>query len=323
MCGITGIVDPARQTRTEQFSDWLTVMTDAVIHRGPDDVGYNIDAPAGVAFGFRRLAIQDLTPTGAQPMESASHRHAIVFNGEIYNQHELRAELVATGHRFRGTGDTEVLLEAVERWGIMATLRKARGMFAIAIHDRQDGILHLARDRFGEKPLYFGFADGLLLFGSELRSLSCHPKWPTAVNRAALSQFLQYSYVPSPDTIYEAASKVRPGTFLTFNLRSPGQPTPQEHVYFDPASVLTSPVSASSEELTDHLETLLMDVIQFHWALSCPAASIRQPSWRLCSAPGDRRPRPLPSAPTIPTTTNRRMPKPSRSTLVPTTRQPS
>ncbi len=262
MCGITGIIDAARETRVEQFTAWLTEMTDAVIHRGPDDVGYHIDAPAGVAFGFRRLAIQDLTPTGAQPMVSASGRHHIVFNGEIYNQHELRAELVATGHRFRGTGDTEVLLEGIGRWGIKATLTKARGMFAIAVHDREEGLLHLARDRFGEKPLYFGFADGLLLFGSELRSLSCHPKWPTEVNRAALSQFMQYSYVPSPDTIYEAASKVRPGTFLTFDLRRVGQPVGEEHTYFDPANVLATPLrSASPQELTDELERLLIDVI--------------------------------------------------------------
>ena len=262
MCGITGIVDPSKQTREEQYTGWLTTMTDAVIHRGPDDVGYNIDAPSGVAFGFRRLAIQDLTPTGAQPMESASRRHGIVFNGEIYNQNELRAELTASGHVFRGTGDTEVLLEGIERWGIMATLRKARGMFAIAVHDRHNGMLHLARDRFGEKPLYFGFADGLLLFGSELRSLSCHPKWPTAVNRAALSLFLQYSYVPSPSSIYEAASKVRPGTFLTFDLNGHGQPQAEEHVYFDPASVLGVPQNtASSQEQADQLEALLTDVI--------------------------------------------------------------
>jgi asparagine synthase (glutamine-hydrolysing) len=262
MCGITGIIDPAKQTRTEQYSAWLTTMTDAVIHRGPDDFGYNIDAEAGVAFGFRRLAIQDLTPTGAQPMESASRRHVIVFNGEVYNQNELRAELASTGHTFRGSGDTEVLLEGFERWGVAATLRKARGMFGFAVYDRQEGTLTLGRDRFGEKPLYYGFADGLLLFGSELRSLSCHPKWPTAINRAALSLFLQYSYVPSPTTIYEAASKVRPGTFLTFNLRSVGQPLPVEHIYFDPAEVLSqAPRTGSSDELAEELDALLSSVI--------------------------------------------------------------
>jgi asparagine synthase (glutamine-hydrolysing) len=262
MCGITGIIDPSRQTRTEQYQGWLTSMTDAVIHRGPDDFGYSIDAEAGVAFGFRRLAIQDLSPTGHQPMETASERWVIVFNGEIYNQGEIRSELAATGHRFRSSGDTEVLIEGFERWGVLDTLKRTRGMFGFAAYDRRDGLLYLGRDRFGEKPLYYGYADGLLVFGSELRSLGCHPKWPDTINRSALTAFLQHSYVPSPATIYEAATKLRPGTFLRFDLRAAGQPVPTEHVYFDPAAATRQPVrSASPEEFADELEALLAKVI--------------------------------------------------------------
>ena len=195
MCGLAGIF-----TRRSQpvHVEILNHMTDALRHRGPDDRGIWFDREAGIWLGHRRLSIIDLSPAGSsQPMISESGRSIIVFNGEIYNHAELRHELELAGQRFRGHSDTEVLLHGIEHWGLHATLRKARGMFALAVWDRSERILSLARDRFGEKPLYVGIARGELLFASELQSFRAHPAFDRTIDERSVAAFLGHGAVPA------------------------------------------------------------------------------------------------------------------------------
>ena len=205
-------------------------------HRGPDDDGAWVDAEAGVAFAHRRLAIIDLTSAGRQPMLSACGRYCIVFNGEIYNHLALRAELEGLDSRLRGNdeeifgdpgiwrghSDTETLLAGFEAWGVEATLKRCVGMFAIALWDKQTRTLTLARDRFGEKPLYYGWvgqgAERAFVFGSELKALKAHPGFDASVSREALAQYMRFMYVPAPLSIYEGIYKLEPGCFLTWDM---------------------------------------------------------------------------------------------------------
>jgi asparagine synthase (glutamine-hydrolysing) len=195
-------------------------MTLALRHRGPDAGGIFVDNPAGVALGHRRLAIIDLSERGAQPMHSACGRYVIVFNGEIYNHLALRKQLETRGAvAWRGTSDTETLLECCAAWGVAPTLQKAIGMFALALWDRATRRLTLARDRFGEKPLYYGFiargAATTFVFGSELKALRAHPEFDNKIDRSALALFLRFCYVPAPYSIYEDIFKLEPGSILT------------------------------------------------------------------------------------------------------------
>jgi asparagine synthase (glutamine-hydrolysing) len=216
MCGLTGYIDyrPAtRQTR----EGIVGAMAQTLYHRGPDDGGVWVDAEAGAALGFRRLSIIDLSPQGHQPMVSASGRYVIVFNGEIYNFKEIAARLAQEGVTPRGHSDTEVLLEAVARWGERAAISACEGMFAIALWDRQERKLTLARDRAGIKPLYWGLTqDGVLLFGSELKALRRHPAWQGEIDRDAVALFMRYGYVPAPYSIYRRTWKLEPGAMLTY-----------------------------------------------------------------------------------------------------------
>ncbi|MEI8133314.1 MAG: hypothetical protein WCG34_12850, partial [Leptolinea sp.] len=149
MCGITGFLDTRQGDSSAELEAKVTRMSDAIVHRGPDDSGTWVDAAAGVALGFRRLAIVDLTPTGHQPIVSSSGRFVMVFNGEIYNYAELRNELIARGISFRGTSDSEVMVESIDAWGLTSSVKRFNGQFAFALWDRRDRILHLVRDRVG------------------------------------------------------------------------------------------------------------------------------------------------------------------------------
>ncbi len=199
-------------------------MADALAHRGPDDEGVWLDAAAGVGLCHRRLAIIDTTPLGHQPMKSVSGRFVITFNGEIYNYRELRAQLASAGHRFRGSSDTEVLLASIEEWGILSALQRSVGMFALGVWDHRDSTLWLARDRFGEKPLYYaqfgasvdgGVRSGpLVAFASELKALRRHHAWSNEVDRDALALFLRHGFIPAPYTIFKPVRKVPPGCAL-------------------------------------------------------------------------------------------------------------
>lgn len=217
MCGLVGFVDGDDARSTVVMQAIVGHMADTLAHRGPDDHGTWADGDAGIALGHRRLSILDLSAAGHQPMQSASGRFVIVFNGEVYNHLDLRQAL--QGRRgeapfWRGHADTETLLAAFDDWGIEATLRRCVGMFALAVWDRQERALTLARDRLGEKPLYYGWVRGALVFGSELKALRAYPGFDRPISREALGQFLRFGYVPAPLSIYEGVFKLEPGGML-------------------------------------------------------------------------------------------------------------
>lgn len=187
-------------------------MADALAHRGPDDHGVWTDTAAGIALGHRRLSIIDLSPLGHQPMASESGRYVVAYNGEIYNFEALRTELA--GHHFRGRSDTEVILAAFEQWGVEASLARFNGMFALAVWDARERAVWLARDRFGEKPLYYGRVGRALVFGSELKALRLFPGFAGEVDRGRLAQFLRFQYVPSPGCIFQGLRKLPPASYL-------------------------------------------------------------------------------------------------------------
>lgn len=221
MCGLTGILAP-RERATDGLNGLVKKMATALVHRGPD--AGDVWAEDGVALGHRRLSILDLSPAGAQPMQSVCGRFVIIFNGEIYNHHDLRRDLAAAGVApdWRGHSDTETLLAGIAQWGLDETLRRSAGMFAIALWDRRDRRLSLARDRIGEKPLYWGWAGQALVFGSELKALRQHPDFPQEVCRQALAQYLRFAYVPAPRSIHPGIYKLEPGCILAVD----GAPPP-------------------------------------------------------------------------------------------------
>jgi asparagine synthase (glutamine-hydrolysing) len=218
MCGLAGLLGPTPEGDLDMR---VRAMTQALRHRGPDAGATFVDADAGVALGHRRLAILDLSERGAQPMRSACSRYVIAFNGEIYNHLALRRELEAAGDapEWRGASDTETLLACFVAWGVVATLKKTVGMFALALWDRQQRRLALARDRYGEKPLYYGYAGeggaAAFIFGSELKALRAYGSLEAEIDRGALGLFLRYSYVPTPYSIYRNIYKLEPGRVLT------------------------------------------------------------------------------------------------------------
>lgn len=211
MCGLVGFLNNSALP-AEESAALVSTMASTIVRRGPDDAGVWVDGGACVALGHRRLSILDISSTGHQPMVSASGRFVVVFNGEIYNHLELRAELCDI--TWRGYSDTEILLAGVECWGLEATLKKAVGMFAIALWDRQRRELTLARDRMGEKPLYYGWQGDTFLFGSELKAIKAHPGFRAEVDRDVLPLLLRHGYIPAPYSIYQGIRKLVPGTLL-------------------------------------------------------------------------------------------------------------
>lgn len=211
MCGLWGVLG-ARLDEAD-----ICRMGATLHHRGPDDAGVWLDADAGITLGHRRLAILDLSPAGHQPMLSACGRYVVAFNGEIYNHLDLRTELAAAGAApvWRGHSDTETLLAAIAHFGLTAALTRMTGMFALALWDRQQRVLHLVRDRLGEKPLYYGWLGRSFVFASELKALRVHPHWRGEVDRAALTLLLRHGYVPAPGSIYRGIHKLLPGSVLT------------------------------------------------------------------------------------------------------------
>jgi asparagine synthase (glutamine-hydrolysing) len=214
MCGLTGFWHPGVAAELSA----IEAMAIAIRHRGPDAGGTWLDSVAGLALGHRRLSIIDLSAAGTQPMRSHCGRYVISFNGEVYNFEAVRAELRAHGlapAHWRGHSDTEVVLEAIAAWGLEVALGKFVGMFALAVWDRERRSLHLARDRMGEKPLYYGWAKGAFVFGSELRSLAAFPGFAREIDRGALALLLRHSCVPAPYCIYRDCKKLLPGTWLS------------------------------------------------------------------------------------------------------------
>lgn len=213
MCGIAGLFHPVAGV---DVGDALRRMADVIRHRGPDDEGFWIETDGSVGLAHRRLSIIDLSPQGHQPMPSASGRYVVAYNGEIYNFEELRSELQRSGQAppWRGHSDTEVLLACIDAWGVEQALQRTVGMFAIALWDRQDAVLTLARDRLGEKPLYYGRTRQGFAFSSELKSLRAVEGSLLTIDTEALGQFMQFGYVPAPRSIYARVSKLPPGCYV-------------------------------------------------------------------------------------------------------------
>lgn len=236
-------------------------MDTSLAHRGPDDHGVWIDVEAGVALVHRRLSIVDLSPAGHQPMHSADGRFVISYNGEVYSHLPIRAEIEATGHRFRGHSDTEVMLESFARYGIRATTERLIGMFAIAVWDRRERTLTLIRDRLGIKPIYWAKIGGLFMFGSELKALRQHPGWTPRIKPEAVASFMRHNYVPAPHTIYQDVYKLEPGTILTLTAGR----EPQLDKFWDARQValdgIRNPLDGDDATLIDRLETLLVDAV--------------------------------------------------------------
>lgn len=228
MCGFAGILDASGQARSEPLCRAAAAMADAVRHRGPDDAGAWANEEAGIALGFQRLAIVDLTAAGHQPLLSADGQLALVFNGEIYNHQELRDALDREApQRWAGHSDTETLVAGFRAWGVRATLERVVGMFALALWEQDARQLHLARDRFGEKPLYFGWTpQRAFVFGSELAALRRAPGFEGVVDRDALALYLRYRAVPAPYSIYRGIYKLEPGCLLTLPAAAAATPLP-------------------------------------------------------------------------------------------------
>src|SRR6266853_1172464 len=223
MCGVVGFITSKNLVTPEL----VTEMASALAHRGPDDAGYWLDQEAGIALGHRRLSIVDLSPNGHQPMRSRCGRYVIAFNGEVYNFQEIRKQLDAQYGSglipWRGHSDTEVMLEAISAWGFDDALKKFAGMFAIALWDRQQCLLHLVRDRLGEKPLYYGEIGASFVFGSELKALRAFPNPGLEIDRRALLELLQFQYIPSPSSIYRGIRKLEPGALLSVQVTQTGR----------------------------------------------------------------------------------------------------
>ncbi|MDF0674654.1 MAG: asparagine synthase (glutamine-hydrolyzing) [Nitrospira sp.] len=231
MCGIAGMMFH----RGSELGRTVSGMTEMIRYRGPDNSGVWCDADSGLALGHARLSILDLSPAGHQPMESASGRYVIVFNGEIYNHLELRGQL--TGLPWRGHSDTETLLAAFETWGVEKALQATVGMFALALWDRVERRLVLARDRIGEKPLYYGWSNGTFLFASELKALEAYPGWRGEIDRGALALLMRYAYVPLPYSIYTGIRKLLPGTYATISPTFAAGYWPEPTAYWSAAAV--------------------------------------------------------------------------------------
>lgn len=240
MCGISGFFGGTRGGG--DISSLAAAMANTLTHRGPDDTGTWVDEMHGVGLAQRRLAILDLSPAGHQPMMSACGRFVIVFNGEIYNHAELRAAVEDEGATvaWRGHSDTEILLAACIAWGLEAALRRATGMFALALWDRARRCLSLARDRLGEKPLYYGWQGDAFLFGSELKALRVHPAWRTGIDRAALARYMRVGYVPTPLTIWQGIRKLLPGAILVVAEDTPRGVLPEPSFYWRALDVVSA-----------------------------------------------------------------------------------
>lgn len=267
MCGIAGTLGGSLSPN--DFGKILEQAGNTIAHRGPDDMGIWFDKETAIGFVHRRLSIIDLSPAGHQPMLSVTGRFVIIFNGEIYNHLDLRNELEKSGNapRWRGHSDTESLLAAFECWGIEATLKKTVGMFAIALWDKKERKLFLMRDRMGEKPMYYGYFDDRLLFGSELKALRQLPGFKSEINRDVLSLLFRHNYIPAPYSIYTNVFKLMPGSFIEFSsetLRLRQRPEPK--IYWSATEIaldaVKNPIKFSSDnEAINALESKLIQSI--------------------------------------------------------------
>lgn len=272
MCGITGFWDSSAKSSAD--IGWnLLQMTSAIQHRGPDDDGNWFDGQVGLALGHRRLSIIDLSAAGHQPMTSHSGRFVIVYNGEIYNHRALRTELevLDPSIMWRGHSDTEVMLAAFDRWGAVPTLERLNGMFAFALWDKERQVLTLARDRLGEKPLYYGRMGQSFLFGSELKSLTAHPNFSAQIDTRALTCFFRFNYIPAPLSIWQDILKLPAASYIEVSETGKTISGPKTYWSLREAAVkgVSDPLPEGNE-LTDHVEALLKDAVALRMEADVP-----------------------------------------------------
>jgi asparagine synthase (glutamine-hydrolysing) len=268
MCGLTGYYGGRWSAGADGAASLVRQMAERIHHRGPDDTGVWLNADHRIALGHKRLAVVDLSRAGAQPMQSATARYVIAFNGEIYNHMDIRRALAAEGRAaaWRGHSDTETLITAIEAWGLKGALQRAIGMFALALWDAHELTLSLARDRIGEKPLYYGWQgdgeDAAFLFASELKALALHPVFRREINRDALTIYMRHGYVPAPHTIYRGIHKLRPGRILTIEADTHEA---RIEAYWDGRETFERGVAnrldIDAGEAVDELENLLTDAV--------------------------------------------------------------
>lgn len=273
MCGIVGVLDPRHDRDSLDAARLVGHMADAMAARGPDASGTWVDQHAGVAFGHRRLSILDLSDHGAQPMNSADGRYVITYNGEIYNHGEIAADLASVGVALRGHSDTEVLVEAIARWGVAATLDRIDGMFAFGLWDLYERRLTLARDRMGEKPLYYGtLGNGEMVFASTLDALRRHPNFDRPVDRNALALYFRHKYVPAPWSIFDGINKLDPGHSVVIGPDGRvGEPEPYWSLFDLVARGLT--FEGSPDEAVDELDRLLKESVQQRLVADVPVGA--------------------------------------------------
>ena len=273
MCGIAGFLESNLRSSPDVLREIATRMGNTLRHRGPDDGGVWADAEAGIAISMRRLAILDLSPAGHQPMQSNRGRYVLVFNGEIYNCEDLRRELLSQVPEltFRGHSDSEVMLAAFECWGVRDSLRRFNGMFAFGLWDRLDRTLTLARDRFGEKPLYYGNVGGTLWFASELKALRAHPQFPGGIDLGAVALFLRHNCVPAPYSIYSNTLKLPPATMLTVSASDlTASPQPYWSIRDVAEAGVANRFAGSERDAIEVLDELLRDAVKIRMYSDVP-----------------------------------------------------
>ena len=277
MCGLTGFLGRSPLEHPDAVNHVLSLMAQAIESRGPDAFGAWAEPESGIALAHRRLAIVDLTPAGAQPMVAAGGRYVLAFNGEIYNHLKLRAELDRVV--WRGHSDTETLLAGFEAWGVEATLKRAIGMFAFALWDREQRVLTLSRDRLGEKPLYYGWqgqgAKTVFLFGSEVSALCRHPAFNAPINSDALAIFMRHNCIGGEHSIYQGIHKLLPGHLLTL---AAGHTEPRVWAWWSAAEVaqrgVAQPFAGSPEQAVDALEALLSSAVGQQMVADVPLGAL-------------------------------------------------
>jgi len=288
MCGLAGFIE-RKNSDGRELEATVSDMACTLAHRGPDDAGAWADVEVGIALAHRRLSVIDLTSAGHQPMQSACGRYVLVFNGEIYNHKEMRAELERAQQScpppgegranpgWRGHSDTETLLAGFAAWGVVATLRRAMGMFAIALWDRVARRLTLARDRLGEKPMYYGWVHGAFVFGSELKALRAYPGFDNPVSRGALALYLQHCAVPAPYSIYQDVFKLESGCLLSLDASSLSKKSVQVEPYWRFTDAvwqgLSAPIQSETEALTA-LEAVLRNAVSLQMAADVPLGAL-------------------------------------------------
>jgi asparagine synthase (glutamine-hydrolysing) len=275
MCGFAGLLNPLLDKSLDWYQDRTERMTNAIHHRGPDDGSLWSDAEVGMSLGFRRLSILDLSEQGRQPMQSACGRYVLVFNGEIYNHSEIKAEIIQSGkfhHSFRGRSDTEVLLAGFSVWGFEKTIQKTNGMFAIALWDKELRSLLLTRDRLGEKPLYYGWVGNVFAFGSELKALKALPEFTNPIDKKSVSLFFRHNCIPAPYSAYEKIWKLPPASFLQVNPKQTDNLIPKK--YWSAQAICSeksnSLFKGTIEEAESSLHLLLKEAVKMRMEADVP-----------------------------------------------------